>query len=724
VKHAATIQEIAAALAVKKRWAQTVAGKEHWPFENGGGRGAPRYYPIESLPENVRAAVLLRREREKAQPEQSAEVPPESASDTLAAAWENFRSTTQAHREQALKRVMIVQKVEALIGEGIKVGAALRAVAKEFDEKIGTVDRWRDTVINSDRPDWAALLTPNYSQCGRPRGERNEAAWEFYKTLYLREEKPSHAYCFRLLKRTALKHGWKIASARTYKRWVDEIDLAIVEVRRRGQEALHQMYPPQERTRIGIDVMHTVTCDGYRHNVFVRWPDGTVKRPMTWFIQDLKSGRIVAHRTSWSENTEIISGSLLDLLEIGVPKVMILDNTRSAANKQMTGGIENRYRDHLRPDEPLGKLPLLGINVTFTSVYEFGGSGQSKSVEAAFRNSGGLGEVIDKFPAFAGAWTGSGPSEKPENYNPNKAIPLDVFLSIKDQEVIAWNAQPARRNETCAGKLSFDDAFEMGLKTAQVKKANEDQRAMVRMDFEAVTVSKYGTFKINTGRIAPIDGARTGGYNRFYHPLLVNEVGKKVIAWVDPRDLHKPVQVRDLDGTFICEAQILEKRGHNDKDAARIDNNNRAAWKKGIKQAAKALTQLTIGDAAAMIPGVTPPVFSPAAVVEIMQTPHLGAKGSHEQTLSAAEQADVAEKVAQINTELNALNKASAIVDREDISACVHLYGRLAGKHLTGEQQIFCTWFEGESGYMATYELLKDDIDFDAGGLPRGRTAG
>jgi hypothetical protein len=252
VKHFTTIQEIAAALRITPRAARKKADKGVWVYEQkaSGGRGAPRYYPIESLPESVRVAVLLRRERGNVNPDQPAVVPQESVDAALAKAWENFRNTTQAHRDQAHKRVVIIQKVEALIDQGIKVGRAVRAVAKESNEKPGTVDRWRDSVRNHDRSDWAALLTPNYSKCGRPRGERDEAAWDFYKTLYLRTEQPSHAFCYRLLGRTAPEHGWKIASAKTYTRWVGEIDKAVIAFLREGEQAIHQMYPPQERTRV------------------------------------------------------------------------------------------------------------------------------------------------------------------------------------------------------------------------------------------------------------------------------------------------------------------------------------------------------------------------------------------------------------------------------------------------------------------------------------------
>ena len=627
----------------------------------------------------------------------------------LAAAWENYSHGKQVHRDAAQRRTLILRKIESLLINGSKLGEALDLVAKEADENPRTIERWRSQVNGHEAADWVALLMPRYGG-GRPRAKRHEQAWKFYKANYLRQEKPTHEYCYRLLQRTAAEHGWRIASSRSYKRWINELDKAQVAYLREGEEALHQMYPSQERTRLGVDVLHTVNCDGYKHNVFVRWPDGTIRRPITWFVQDFYSGRIISHRTSWSENTEIISGALLDILEIGVPKVMILDNTRSAANKQMTGGVQNRYRDKLRSDEPLGKLPILGIDVKFTSVYSFGGSGQSKPIERAFKDIGGLGEVIDKHPLFAGAWTGRSAMDKPENYNPNKAIPIDKFLSVKEEQVAAWNAQPKRRSEVCGGKLSFDEAFAEGLKKSKVMKASKDQRALVALDFEAVTVQKNGTFTLNTGRLAPID-RRLGGRNRYYNASLVNRLGESVIAWVDPRDLHAPVQVRELDGTFFCEAICLEKAGHTDKDAAREHNNKRSQWKKANKQAAKALNDLTIQEAADMIPAVKAPTFEPPKVIEIMKTPHLGVKRTVEQKLTPEQEAQHQKLLSEFEDRL-AAQEARKAKEKETSTDRIRRWLRIddalqEGVAVSDEDKRWWGIYQGTSEHKAEMIMIK-----------------
>ncbi|CAM3278719.1 transposase domain-containing protein [Xenorhabdus nematophila] len=121
-------------------------------------------------------------------------------------------------------------------------------------------------------------------------------------------------------------------------------------------------------------------------------------------------------RTDVSENSDSIRLALADVVEqYGIPKHVTIDNTRAAANKWMTGGVPNRYRFKVKEDDPKGIIPLLGIKLHWTSVLFGRGHGQDKPVERAFSH-GGLGEVVDRHPALAGAYTGPNPMAKPDNY--------------------------------------------------------------------------------------------------------------------------------------------------------------------------------------------------------------------------------------------------------------------------------------------------------------------
>ncbi|MDN4346322.1 transposase, partial [Citrobacter freundii] len=61
--------------------------------------------------------------------------------------------------------------------------------------------------------------------------------------------------------------------------------------------------------------MEWINGDGYQHNVFVRWFNGEIIRPKTWFWQDVHSRKIVGWRADVSENSDSIRLSLMDTLK-------------------------------------------------------------------------------------------------------------------------------------------------------------------------------------------------------------------------------------------------------------------------------------------------------------------------------------------------------------------------------------------------------------------------
>ncbi len=161
------------------------------------------------------------------------------------------------------------------------------------------------------------------------------------------------------------------------------------------------------------------------------------------------------------------------------PKAALLDNGREFAAKVFTGGgAKTRFRFKVKEDDIPGLLPMLGVNVHWATPY----SGQSKPIERAFRD---LCDRVAKHPAFeGGAYTGNKPDAKPENYG-NRAIPLDEFRAVLNEEMEAHNARPGRRSEVAFGR-SFDEVFDEGYKVAPIRKATLEQRRLWLMSAEGV----------------------------------------------------------------------------------------------------------------------------------------------------------------------------------------------------------------------------------------------
>lgn len=577
---------------------QLRAQKEDWQSRPRSGRGGGNEYHISNLPVATQAALVKADLKSKKDTGSQATITTlENRNASVESVWANFEKAPQSKKEKAQHSLNALLLVNRLTENGIKKSDAIDQVTKECGINRATYYRWEKAVKPYHQSDWLAVLLPKNN--GKKKiAQCSDEAWEFFKGDYLRLEQPALTACYDRLKRAAKEHNWTIPAERTFNRWIKtRIPMAVRILARQGEYELMRLYPALERAVEDMHAMQWINGDGYMHNVFVQWPDGEVVRPKTWFWQDIYSRKILSYRIDTTEHTDQIRLAFGDLVEqYGIPEDVTIDNTRAAANKWMTGGVPNRYRFKVKEDDPLGLFPSLGIKVHWTSVLNGKGHGQAKPIERAF-GVGGLGEYIDKHPAFAGAYTGDNPMAKPENYGSN-AVPLETFVKIVAQEITAWNAKEGRRNKLCAGQLSFDAAFNESYATAAIRKATEEQRRLWLMTAEAITVKKDGTFTLEAGK------KLGSGRNRYFsHDLHeFGEDKKKIIIRFDPTDLHQKVYCYTLDNRYICEAHLLDAAGFGDTQAARIQKRERTKWMKANKVMAKAERTMDALDVAAQLP--------------------------------------------------------------------------------------------------------------------------
>lgn len=537
--------------------------------------------------------------------------------------WANWgKANTKAH-DKAKDRLKAVQAVHALVANGSTMMEAYQHISTEFDIALPTLRRYCAAVKGFEESDWLAVLVPKQQQVAtETRAARlspvSESAWDFFKADYLRREQPTAAACYERLKLAARDQGWAVPSLNSLMRRLDlEVPHAQQVMLRQGEHALMQLYPPQERTIEGLDAMEWINGDGYLHNVFVRWFNGEILRPKTWFWQDIYSRKIVGWRTDLSENTDSIRLSLMDVCSsFGIPREITIDNTRAAANKWMTGGVPNRYRFKVKPDDPLGLIPQLGIKLHWSSVLLGKGHGQAKPIERAF-GVGGLDEIIDKHPALAGCYTGPNPMAKPDNYG-DRAVSAAEFLRVVAEGVAIYNAKLGRQTEICRGVMSFDQAFEQSYAQAAIRKASREQLMMMMLQAEATRVSQHGTIKLESG------GAIASRSNRYYHPDLAEYAGQKVVARFDPQRLHEAVLVTTLHGQTICEAECLEKIAFGDTQQAREHKRKRTQFVKANKAAAQAQQGMSALEAAALLPSISDEPAPETKVVEMVRPASLG----------------------------------------------------------------------------------------------------
>lgn len=559
-----------------------------WEFRQVEGvKGVSYEFSFNSLPEEVQAELLLKQSQAVEIPKAKKELNylPEVI-------WKPYEKATDKQKEEAKAKLAPLHKLDDLVRNNVALMMALDAVSSEYEIAKGSLKRWYYKVRSFERPDWLPLLLDKHSnkKAGK-EADFTEEAWEAFKADYFRPECPQFGSCYERLKRAARENGWSIPSASSIKRKIAREVPKLVQVQlREGDHAVMQYYPSMRRTVAEIEALEWINGDGYQHNVFVRWHNGEIVRPKTWIWQDIRTRKILAYRVDLSENSDTIRLSLMDLIwKYGIPKKCTIDNTRAAANKWMTGGVKNRYRFKVKEDDVTGIIPMLGIELLWTSVQFGKGHGQAKPIERAFSH-GGLGELVDKHPSLAGFYAGENVYSKPDNYNGGKdGVDYDTFILAIEDGIRTFNEREGRQTEICQGIYSFSQVFERDYAKAQIRKASAEQMRFLMLMSEAVTLRKDGTFELEAG------GKVNNRKNRYLASELIATAHRKVVVKFDPQDLHNKVWVYGLDGVFLAEAKCTDAVAFGDKAKGREHDKAR---KQMVKAQAKATLTMNAQEAA------------------------------------------------------------------------------------------------------------------------------
>ncbi|TCS62557.1 transposase domain-containing protein [Varunaivibrio sulfuroxidans] len=622
------------------RGVQSLAQREAWGDRKnmaGGalarkraGRGGGVEYHYTLLPAAAQAKIMIDLAPEKAKKSAARD------ETSTAAAWAFYESLPDARKEKTIARLAIIEEVNGLYRGGLTKNLAVVTVGKRHGVTPATIYNWFGLIAGVARADWLPALAPRHT--GRTKTAAcDEAAWEMVKSDYLRAERPTFESCYRRLKSAAAAHGWAVPSSRALERRMErEIAAPVKILARRGVDTLKAMYPAQQRDRSVFHALEAVNADGHKWDVWVKWPDeDKPMRPMMVAIQDLYSGMFLGWRIDKSENRESVRLAIGDVVEVyGIPGHIYLDNGRGFAAKWLTGGIPNRYRFKVKDEEPVGILTQLGVEVHWTNPY----SGQSKPIERAFRD---FCNDIAKHPAFAGAWTGNTPLNKPENYG-SKAIPIDDFVRVVAEGIDEHNTRTGRRATVCNGR-SFVQTFAPSYVTAPIKKATEEQKRLWLLAAEGITAARR-------------DGGLTLMGNRYWGDFLHGHRGQKLVVRFDPDNLHDGLHVYRLDGSYLGFADVIEDTGFNDAAAARDHGRTRRAFIKNTKVLLDQHVKLTGREIAAGLP--TPENLPPleSKVVRMAAQPGYEPlmkrpNGPEPVTLSPDEEAEAARIIAEMNGE-------------------------------------------------------------------------
>ena len=504
------------------------------------------------------------------------------AADSKPVAWE---SATDAQRKRALGRLRAVARSGELAAAGVPRADADAAAALDAGVSTRAVANWRKRILGMKSGErLAALLdAPGRGRLRREWGDDGaDTLWRMWRTDWLREEAPDAAAVYRRIAGVAEARGWGCPPIQAFvRRTRREIPRRELVRAREGALAVMNLAPHQTRSVAGLRPLDIVCGDGRRHDVMVEFPGGKTGRPCVWAWQDVWSRKILAWRAGESETADLVRLSLHELIvEHGVPEKILVDSTRAASAKWLTGGMKNRRRRRSPGEELPGLLALLEIECSVTAIDRDAGGrgrgrGRSKPVERAL---GDLARQVDTHPLLAGAYTGRSPADRPETHR-LRAAPWDDFVSVLTGAVLKHNARSGRRTEIAAGR-SFDEAWAEGIARTRVRRLTPNRAAILLLAAEDRRVGNDGTIILRAGRGSGLPA------NRYHHPDLVERAGERVVARFDPANLHGVIHIHDSEGRYLCAAQCLLPVGFADARASgewqRARRRERRAAEKGL----------------------------------------------------------------------------------------------------------------------------------------------
>ncbi len=287
-----------AGLSINERVIRRMADKEAWRFQSLSrspiGCGGGKEYHFGSLPRAVQAALAMRwYTTHTKEGKQAMKRAKDGASSSSIQRWDAFGRLPGSQQKQGHKRMAVLMALLALESNGLTRNQAIAALQKQGaapDRK--TVFRWLERVRSYPITDWLPMLAPSHGG-GQQTANGTLEAWSIYKSDYLRPERPSATACYRRLQQAAAQNDWQLPSLKTLTRRLKrEVSRPTIMLARRGEGALENTYPAQERTAKDLFALALVCGDGHRFDVFTKWP-GQKKpvRPMLLALQDVYEGQ-------------------------------------------------------------------------------------------------------------------------------------------------------------------------------------------------------------------------------------------------------------------------------------------------------------------------------------------------------------------------------------------------------------------------------------------------
>lgn len=527
--------------------------------------------------------------------------------------WEEFDRKPEKIKNKAKFWLEILNNLDTLTnpaGRNFTQEKAIDLLRSQYESglKRSTILRKKQRVKTIPRNYWLPFLADDYK--GREKTEIYPPIWNYFLYLFLTQPQPPASVIYNEIKRMWASGYWgnvELPSFRTFLRRIKtDIDQNTFIAGRKGPTALKNHLPhlKHDYSRLGI---HEVwQSDGHIADVFVRWRDGTIGRPHIVFVMDTRTRKILGYVVHDRFNAATAVESLLIALKRTntIPKYIKIDNGMEYAAHSFAGGQKNRKRFKYNENEVNGVLTNLGIIAIFSMIAH----GQGKSIE---RLLGTLANMVAKM--FPGAYVGKNTVSRPEDCSPDKAIPINDFFDILNQQIEHYHNLPHRGRGM--DMQSPNQAYELLMKAYQSTPPSDHQLKLCRPYAKRLKLSRQNAFCFKIplyGEATYEVSSRLNLKRQEYYDVYVSEANPE-----DPAIVYQ-------NGRYVGDAEFAAATHYLDKNAAQEVTKKRGDLTKRASQQLKTIRQNAEKDIRSYPTELTPlpqaGIVKPPTLVETIPT--------------------------------------------------------------------------------------------------------
>jgi putative transposase len=517
--------------------------------------------------------------------------------------WKTYERASASGKRKAQEALGALVAFQELVDTGLAIGEAAKAIQSARGIVGETLWRYRKAVKGHPQQHWLALLVPHYSKEGRPPQELSPGAYDFILADFFIPSQPPLSAVIDRARRLAPEKGWTIpASNAPIARRIKKEPAWLFTLGRDGPKALEHSYPAPDRSYAALRLHEFWESDGRRADVVCLWPDGTRSRPFVIVWREVRSRLVIGIGIYLNPTTQAVLDCLGMALERtrSIPENAKVDNGPEYAGKNVTGGQKSRYRFHIKPAEPIGIFTQMGIIACWSRP----GRGQDKPVESWH---GFVAQRVDKSAKFQGAYCGRNPVEKPEDFDPKKAVPVIEYAKELCSFVDDFNNRP-HRGDGMDGKSPLQVYNEL-LPLTDIKTPDAAHIRLCKMGHRQIKPDK----KDSTLTLI-IDGY---GERKYWHQTLSElpstVLARKLNVYHSLNNPNASVSVYDGD-LWLCDAEAMDRLPFLEEGGAGAAAHVKAknAWMKPKRDTLKAIR---------VAGAIEPPALDPVSSIAPLPQP-------------------------------------------------------------------------------------------------------